>query len=133
MHDIRQKRECRAAAQRSHQSERHQIGWKMHWSQDRAEQFRQQIDSARAFEHSNRYQHRHQKRNDSQNDVERFLSPFHELVINLDPARGSVDREKTQQKRNRQDRQDIDHSRKGILQRGISRHWQSKEIRHHHS
>src|SRR5262249_17893001 len=89
--------------------------------------------SARAFEHSNSDQHRDQKRNDSQNHVERFFRTFHELVVNLDAARGGVDWEKAEQERDRQDRQRVDHSRERILQGRIGRKRKPKHFRHHHS
>lgn len=97
--------------------------------QNGAERLRQQIDPAGAFEHPDRYQHGYEERNDFQDDVERFLRAVNEFVVNLQAARGRIDREETQQKRNGQDRQCIHHARKQILIRDIVRELDAENSR----
>ncbi len=69
--------------------------WREHWRQP----FRQQIDSARAFIHSNGNQDGNQKRNDAQDNIEAFLRALDELLIDFDPARRSIDREEAKSTR----------------------------------
>ena len=86
----------------------------MQWPEDRCQPFRQQIDSARAFKHSNGNQDRDQKRNDAQDNVKTFLRALDELLINFDPARCGIDREEAKQERNRQQRKRVHASDKSI-------------------
>ena len=96
MNDVGQQRERRATAERTHQGERKKIGRKMERRENRSEQTSQQVNSARAFEHADADQHRDQERNDFQDHAEPFLRTFDEFLVDLDPARGGVDRKKAQ-------------------------------------
>src|SRR5580765_2427719 len=86
----------------------------MQWPEDRRQPFRQQIDSARAFKHSNGNQDRDQERNDAQDNIKTFLRALDELLINFDPARCSIDRKEAKQERNRQKGKRVHASDKSI-------------------
>src|SRR5438874_5483566 len=93
----------------------------------------EEIDSACAFEHSNRYQHCDHERNDPQNDIECLLCSLHELVVNLDSASSGINRKKAEEKGNGQNRQRIYNSREKILSGSVGRQGQSKQSGHNHS